>query len=70
VNFGPHYTEAFAVTIAKRNERQFAAAGLEPKSLSGRRVRVRGFVEARGAPPGSPAIEAAHPEQIETTDRE
>ena len=61
VNFGRRWSEDFTVTIAKRNERAFSAAGLEPKSLSGRRVRVRGWIEERGGP----WVEAARPEQIE-----
>jgi hypothetical protein len=61
VNFGRRWSEDFTVTIAKRNERMFAAAGLEPKSLAGRRVRVRGWIEERGGP----WVEAARPEQIE-----
>jgi hypothetical protein len=66
VNFGRRWTEDFTVTILKRNERKFAAAGLEPKRLSGKRVRVRGWIEERGGP----WIEATHPEQIELTGRE
>jgi hypothetical protein len=65
VNFGQRWTEDFIVTILKRNARNFVAAGLDPKSLAGRRVRVRGWVEERGGP----WIEAARPEQIEITDR-
>jgi hypothetical protein len=65
VNFGRRWTEDFVVTIAKRNERGFAAAGLPPARLQGRRVRVRGFVEQRG----DPWIEATHPEQIEVLER-
>ena len=61
VNFGRRWSEDFTVTIAKRNERVFSAAGLTPKSLSGRRVRVRGWIEERGGP----WVEAARPEQIE-----
>jgi hypothetical protein len=61
VNFGRRWSEDFTVTIAKRNERVFAAAGLVPKSLSGRRVRIRGWIEERGGP----WVEAARPEQIE-----
>lgn len=61
VNFGRRWSEDFTVTIAKRNERAFSAAGLEPKSLSGRRVRIRGWIEERGGP----WVEAARPEQIE-----
>jgi endonuclease YncB( thermonuclease family) len=74
VNFGRHWSEDFAVTIRKRNERKFAAAGLDVQGLSGRRVRVRGFIEARGGFAGSlwraPWIEATRPEQIETVDRD
>jgi len=45
VNFGRRWTQDFTVTIAKRNESAFTNAGLEPKRLQGRRVRVRGYVE-------------------------
>src|SRR3954470_18298616 len=65
VNFGRRWSEDFTVTIAKRNERVFTAAGLEPKSLSGRRVRVRGWIEERGGP----WVEAARPEQIEVLEK-
>jgi endonuclease YncB( thermonuclease family) len=64
VNFGQRWSEGFAVTILKRNERNFASSGVDLKGLTGRRVRVRGWVEARGAA-GSPAIAVDHPEQIE-----
>jgi endonuclease YncB( thermonuclease family) len=67
VNFGQRWSEGFAVTILKRNERNFAAAGVDLKGLTGRRVRVRGWIEARGAS-GSPGIVAEHPEQIEMAD--
>jgi endonuclease YncB( thermonuclease family) len=68
VNFGRRWSEDFAVTIQKRNERSFAAAGLDLKALAGRRIRVRGWIEERGGASGtggSPWIEAAYPEQIE-----
>jgi endonuclease YncB( thermonuclease family) len=61
VNFGRRWSQDFTVTISKRNERIFAAAGLEPQKLSGRRIVVRGWVEERGGP----WIEASTPEQIE-----
>jgi hypothetical protein len=66
VNFGRRWSEDFTVTILKRNERSFVAAGLDPNKLAGRRIRVRGWIEERGGP----WIEAAHPEQIELTDRD
>jgi endonuclease YncB( thermonuclease family) len=68
VNFGRRWSEEFTVTIRKRIERKFVAAGLNLKTLAGRRVRVRGWVEKRGGSPGVPWIEAAHPEQIELAD--
>ena len=64
INFGRRWTEDFTVTILKRNERLFIAAGIAPKVLAGRRVRIRGVVEERGGP----WIEATRPEQIEILD--
>lgn len=66
MNFGRRWSEDFTVTIAKRNERMFSAAGVEPKKLERARVRVRGFIEERGGP----WIEASRPEQIEILGRE
>jgi len=68
LNFERRWSEGFAVTVLKRNERNFAAAGLDLKGLAGRRVRVRGWIEERDGGVASPWIEAAHPEQIETAD--
>jgi endonuclease YncB( thermonuclease family) len=61
VNFGRRWSQSLTVTILKRHERTFAAAGMAPKRLENRRVRVRGWIEERNGP----RIEAAHPEQIE-----
>jgi endonuclease YncB( thermonuclease family) len=66
VNFGRHWATDFTVTILKRNERNFLAAGVEPRKLAGRRVLVRGWIEERGGP----WIEASRPEQIELADGE
>ena len=65
VNFGRQWSQALTVTIPKRSERIFAAAGIEPKRLENRRVRVRGWVEERNGP----RIEATRPEQIEIAER-
>ena len=65
VNFGRRWSEDFTVTVLKRSERAFAASGLELKKLSGRQVRMRGFVEERGGP----WIEATRPEQIEIAEQ-
>ena len=61
VNFGRRWTRDFTVIILKRQQRAFAAAGVEPKQLEGRRIRVRGWIEQRGGP----IIAAEVPEQIE-----
>jgi endonuclease YncB( thermonuclease family) len=64
VNFGRRWTRDFTVTILKRQQRTFAAAGVEPKQLEGRYIRVRGWIEQRGGP----VIAAEAPEQIEFVD--
>lgn len=76
VNFGRHWSQDFAVTIRRRNEREFAAAGLDLQGLAGRQVLIRGWVEAHSdanknasdAGAGfwrAPWIEVAHAGQIE-----
>jgi endonuclease YncB( thermonuclease family) len=61
LNFGRNWTRDFAVTIPKRMIATYAAAGIALKSLENRRIRVRGWVEARGGP----RIEALRVGQIE-----
>ncbi len=65
VNFGRRWSEALTVTILKRQERIFTAAGIAPKGLENRHVRVRGWVEERNGP----RIEASNPEQLEIVER-
>jgi endonuclease YncB( thermonuclease family) len=50
LNFGRNWTQDFAATISRRIVPAFEAAGLAPKSLENRRIRVRGWVEARRGP--------------------
>ncbi len=61
LNFGRNWTRDFAVTIPRRTIPAFEAAGIVLKSLQNRRVRVRGWIEARGGP----RIEALRVGQIE-----
>jgi endonuclease YncB( thermonuclease family) len=61
LNFGRNWTRDFAVTISRRMLPAFEAAGVALKSLENRRIRVRGWVEARGGP----RIEVLHVGQIE-----
>jgi endonuclease YncB( thermonuclease family) len=64
VNFGRRWVRDFSVIILRRQQRAFAAAGVAPKDLEGRRVRVRGWIEQRSGP----IIEVDAPEQIEFAD--
>ena len=64
MNFGRRWTRDFTVTVLKRQQRHFTAAGIDVKQLEGRRIRVRGWVERRGGP----LIDATAPEQIELID--
>jgi endonuclease YncB( thermonuclease family) len=50
LNFGRNWTRGFAVTISRRMTAAFEAAGIVLKSLENRRIRVRGWVEARTGP--------------------
>jgi endonuclease YncB( thermonuclease family) len=61
VNFGRRWTRDFAVTISRRVAASFEAGGIVLKSLENKRIRVRGFIEARGGP----RIEARTLGQIE-----
>lgn len=65
VNFGRRWSEALTVTILKRHEQSFVAAGIEPRKLEGRTVRIRGYVDVRSGP----VIEATRPQQIEVAGR-
>jgi endonuclease YncB( thermonuclease family) len=65
VNFGRRWSEALTVTIPKRSERNFVAAGLNPRKLENLRLRVRGWMETRNGP----RLEVSRPEQIEIAER-
>jgi endonuclease YncB( thermonuclease family) len=65
INFGPRWSEALTVTIAKRNERNLIASGLNPRQIENVRVRVRGWLEERNGP----RMEVSRPEQIEIAER-
>ena len=61
VNFGRRFTRDLSLTILRRLRAGFTAAGIEPGTLEGRRIRVRGWLERRRGP----ILEVAAPEQIE-----
>jgi len=61
LNFADDWRRDFTISIARKDVRAFAAAGLDPRALKGKRLCVRGWLAWRGGP----SIEATHPEQIE-----
>jgi endonuclease YncB( thermonuclease family) len=61
INFGQRWSDQFTATLLKRNEGSFAGAGMTPKSLAGRTIEVRGWIEEHGGP----AVEVTRPEQID-----
>jgi len=61
LNFGKDWHTDFTVEIERKDKAAFAAAGIDPNALAGKRLRVRGWIEWRNGP----MIRATHPEQIE-----
>jgi endonuclease YncB( thermonuclease family) len=65
LNFGRNWTRDFAATISGRVVPLFGQAGINLKSLENKRIRVRGWIEARNGP----RIEVARVGQIEVLGR-
>lgn len=61
LNFGRFWKEDFTAVIEAPALRLFKADGVDPLTLEGALVRVRGWVDDRDGP----RIEVTHPEQIE-----
>jgi endonuclease YncB( thermonuclease family) len=61
LNFGDDWRTDFTVRLDSRARRLFRRLGVDPLSLEGRRVRVRGWLRRFNGP----LIDATHPEQIE-----
>jgi endonuclease YncB( thermonuclease family) len=61
LNFTNDWRSDFTVSIDRKDASAFAAAGIDLKTLAGRRLRAHGFFAWRNGP----MIEATHPEQIE-----
>jgi len=64
VNFGRRFTRDLSLTILRRLRADFTAAGIEPGTLEGRRIRARGWLERRRGP----VIAIGAPEQIEVVE--
>jgi endonuclease YncB( thermonuclease family) len=61
LNFGSDFKKDFTAGISPKDARNFASAGLDPESLKGKRVRLRGWIDERNGP----AMDLTHPEQVE-----
>lgn len=61
LNFGRYWKEDFTVTLDKSAQKLFAAIDLDPLTLEGALIRVRGWIEDHDGP----RIAVTHPEQIE-----
>jgi micrococcal nuclease len=64
VNFGRDYGHDFTVMMTPAAAKTLATAGIEVDALAGKRVLVRGMIEASGGP----AIRLAEPTDIEILD--
>jgi endonuclease YncB( thermonuclease family) len=61
LNFGTDWKTDFTVAIDAQALQLFKAAGLDPMTWEGRRLRVRGWIKSFNGP----LIDVTHPEQIE-----
>lgn len=61
LNFGEDWREDFSLQVSAEALKQFEEEGLDLAALAGRRVRVRGWIEAYNGP----LIRVTHPEQLE-----
>lgn len=68
LNFAADWRRAFSVAL-RRNDRALLGAGASnPKTLEGRLVRVRGWIEQRSGPSSAPTIELSTAGLIELLD--
>lgn len=61
LNFGENWRDDFTITLNNRAHRLFLKNAIDPLTLKGQILRVRGWLKKRNGP----AINATHPEQIE-----
>jgi micrococcal nuclease len=65
LNFAPDWRTAFTAHLPRDALPRFKESGIDPNSLKGARVRLRGWVRFYERP----MIDVTHPEQIELLDR-
>ena len=64
LDFSENYKRDFTAIIAPDDRKTFRAAGVDPRTYRGKRIRLRGMVQIYNGP----EIEIANPAQIETLD--
>ncbi len=64
LNFGADYRTDFTVLIPREGQKRFAKSGIDPLSLEGAKVRVRGWVEMDNGP----MMYLDHVERLEVLD--
>ncbi len=64
MNFGEDWRKDFTITVEKKVRKMFDKAGIDLLSLSGRKIRVRGWVKSFNGP----LINLTHPERLEILD--
>lgn len=65
LNFGADWRTDFTVSLRHKTVRMFKKANIDPLTLKGQSIRVRGWLSKRNGP----MIKASHPEQIEILGR-
>ncbi len=65
LNFGADWRNDFTVSLRHKTVRMFKKAGIDPLTLKGQSIRVRGWLSKRNGP----MIKVSHPEQIEVLGR-
>ncbi len=61
LNFGANWRDDFTITLNNKTHRLFEKTAIDPLALTGKLLRVRGWIKKRNGP----EIIATHPEQLE-----
>lgn len=64
MNFGEDWRKDFTITVEKKSRKLFDAIGIDLLSLTGRHIRIRGWVRSFNGP----LINLNHPERLEILD--
>ena len=65
LNFSADYRTDFTASLDRQSDRLFKQSNLDPLTLEGQRIRLRGWVKDFNGP----LVDITHPEQIEILDR-